>query len=485
MSRDLFGDFGDFQSSTGPTSNNTFSSSAFPSFPATAARAQPPSGSGNARPKSQNFDDLLGLFDSKPAAPSGLSSMSSFQQPAPSFSNQSAARPQYQSDFFSTTQSQSQSLQAPRPPLQAASSQAIISGTSLFDTKPSTSQPSSTTLFSASPQQNPADDDDFGDFAEEPLPSSNPTFGPFSNYTSSPPRQQVQPAPPVSNILLLSNPPPEPEPKQQQQQQKSPEDDFGNFIFTPRIPTPPPQSTPFNLSTSITNPNHSHPPHPPPHLHQLLPILTTTLLSPLPFLNRLKPLSYPAKQRLLSSSPRVKSFFTGVIYTAHVTGRLIASKKIRPRRTYKSPSSSNAAGKLATTSRTDAMKDEREIAECVREYGEIVGSLRAVVRGMGLVVPEIMGEMPVTSAAVVPAGKNGSGGGGGGKKGQSSSGKDEFCWLCGLGPLDRVSKLKEEGLDGVEALGGGKKEEEWWVGGWGHRSCRNWWEGCGKGEVKM
>ncbi|KAF3917171.1 hypothetical protein ABW20_dc0102280 [Dactylellina cionopaga] len=471
MSRDLLGEFGDFSSAAPPTSNNTFSQ--FSSAPSHSS--------------SQNFDDLLGLFDSKAAnnsttnpqsPPAAAPSFQSSTSQASPFTNQYNAQPQYHSDFFSSA------LQPPRPPLQAASSEAIIAG--LVSSKPATPQTSSTTLFSTSPQHHAvfdADaDDDFGEFAEEPLPSFNPSFGPFTDSSPSEPQKSkaLSPTPQVSI---------------------SQEDDFGQFIYTPRVPTPPPQQPAFSLSSTITNPNHSHPPNPPPPLHRLLPVLTTQLLSPLPFLTRLKPLSYPAKQRLLSaassqplSSPsssdtRVKDFFTSVILTTHVAGRLIASKRIRARRPYKSKP---GAATVLATSKSDVMKDDREVSECVREYGDIVGSLRAVVRSMGLVVPELSVDMQVQSFTPSSSSRSSPAlGGKGGRKGNNvtpaSIAKDEFCWLCGLGATDKVNKLKEDGGDGITAaLENGKdiNGKERWVAGWGHRSCKNWWEGFGAREVK-
>ncbi|EPS39562.1 hypothetical protein H072_6610 [Dactylellina haptotyla CBS 200.50] len=506
MSRDLLGEFGDFSSAASTTSNNTFS----------AFSAPAPAAPQTSQPKSQALDDLFGLFDAKPAGNSqntissnstaqpanyGSNQFSQFNQFGGKFNSQPAqSQYQHQSNLSSST-----SLQPPRPPLQAASSEAIISGlgsSSQFSSKPSTPQPASTTLFSASPQQNPVVDDDFddfGDFAEEPLPSSNPTFGPFSNVSSSSPTSTLslnQPRPaPSSSLFELQ----QPEPQKPQLTVSSPDDDFGQFIYTPRVPTPPPQQPSFSLSSTLTNPNHSHPSHPPPPLHRLLPLLTTQLLSPLPFLTRLKPLSYPAKQRLLSSStadPRIKASFTGIILTAHVTGRLIASKRIRPRRNYPKPRSSSPS--LASTSKSDTLKDDREISECVREYSDILGSLRAVVRGMGLVVPEFSVDMPVQTTPSSSASSKPSSGGksnsAAGRRSNSntppvSTAKDEFCWLCGLGPLDRITKLKEDGVgDGVTASVGDGKDidgKKRWVAGWGHRSCRNWWEGCGSKEIKI
>ncbi|KAK6498492.1 hypothetical protein TWF481_011083 [Arthrobotrys musiformis] len=351
MSRDLLGEFGDFQTSA-TTTNNAFQTS------------------------NSNFDDLLGLFSSTTT---------------PQVGAETRAGGGGNNDNNNKT------------------SEAIFNFPN---------DGGNMTLFSTSPHLPP---DDFGDFAVEPLPSST-SFGPFSN--SSPPQ------PPT--IIHPSTDPQEEE-----------NEEFGIFISTPRVPTPPPT---FSLSSTITSHNFLHPPHPPPGLYLLLPVLTSQLLTPTAFLNRLKPLSYPAKQRLLAS-PRVKEVFVGIILLSHVVARLIASKKIRGRR-HKSLNSKNS------------LKDEREVSECVREYNEILGSLRAVVRGMGVGVVELSGDMEV-----------------GIKKGVV-----EFCWLCGLSPVERVVKLKEdENIEKSRDIDGGER----WVGGWGHRSCRNWWDHCGDRFINL
>ncbi|KAK6360850.1 hypothetical protein TWF730_006966 [Orbilia blumenaviensis] len=372
MSRDLLGEFGDFQSNT----TNPVPTSTYPSTFTTAV-----GGGGGG-----GYNDLLGLFG-----------------PAPVTDN----------------------------------------------TTTSASTGDSTTLFTASPHHaaisnfgDDDDDDDFGDFAVEPLPSSNPSYGPFSNTSPT-----LKPS--------LTNPP-----STIKKDAEEEDEEFGGFIYTPRIPTPPPTQPAFSLSTTLTSPNHLHPSNPPqpPAIHKLLPLLTTHLLSPQQFLTRLKPLSYPAKQRLLNSV-KVKEAFRAVILVSYVVARVIAGKKVRGRRNYGgkvlSPSSSNAIG---GGGKGEAMKDEREIAECVREYNEILGSLRAVARGIaGVAVIDLGVEMAVSSSSVSV-----------GKKGGLGAGKGEFCWLCGLLSTDRVVKLKEGGDDGFEGVAE-------WVVGWGHRGCWLWW----------
>ncbi|KAF3223649.1 hypothetical protein TWF679_000087 [Orbilia oligospora] len=442
MSRDLFGEFGDFQSggttggggSSSATTNNAFSTASYPTQP---------NASGNS-----NFDDLLGLFSS-PAPPPPSSSPLSSTTTYPSQVN--------------NNNNINNSL---RPNFQSTTSEAIISGQIFTNINPQNyhSNPTtSTTLFTTSPNQNPIfdnddDDDDFGDFAVEPLPSTNPTFGPLSN--NSPPQK-----PSIPSILHPQIHPHQEQNKPHDDNDNDDNDDFGTFISTPRIPTPPPI---FSLSSTITNTNYLHPLHPPPALHALLPILTTQLLSPSPFLTRLKPLSYPAKQRLLTSV-KVKTFFISIIMVSHVVGRIIAGRKVRGRRSYKGKGIEGNINNNVNNKKNEGLKDEREVGECVREYNEIVGSLRAVVRGMGVVVVELSGEMAISTLSSGNIKK--------GKKGSSNTiGTAEFCWLCGLSPVDKVVKLKEdESIEVGKDIDGGER----WVSGWGHRGCRNWWGECG------
>ncbi|KAF3308850.1 hypothetical protein TWF173_000659 [Orbilia oligospora] len=455
MSRDLFGEFGDFQSggtttSTGgggsTTTNNAFSTA---SPYATQSNA-----SGNS-----NFDDLLGLFNSP--AP-----VSSTTYPPPSQVNN------INNSNIVNNNNNNKSLHSN---FQSTTSEAIVSNQSFTNTHNSNSNynsnynynsnPTSTTLFTTSPNQNPIfdndndDDDDFGDFAVEPLPSTNPTFGPLSN--NSPPQKP--------SIPTIHHPQIHPQ-EQKDDNNNNDDDDFGTFISTPRIPTPPPT---FSLSSTITNTNYLHPLHPPPALHALLPLLTTQLLSPSPFLTRLKPLSYPAKQRLLTSI-KVKTFFISIVMVSHVVGRIIAGRKVRGRRSYKGKGIESNGSNNGNNKKNEGLKDEREVGECVREYNEIVGSLRAVVRGMGVVVVELSGEMSISS----PSTSTLSSGNKKGKKGGSNTttGTTEFCWLCGLSPVDKVVKLKEdESIEVGKDIDGGER----WVSGWGHRGCRNWWGECG------
>ncbi|TGJ62465.1 hypothetical protein EYR41_002444 [Orbilia oligospora] len=459
MSRDLFGEFGDFQSggTTTTTGGGGSSTTTNNAFSTASSYATQPNASGNS-----NFDDLLGLFNSPaPAPPSSLSSTTTY--PASQFNNNNN-----NNNNNNVIINNNKSL---RPNFQSTTSDAIISGQIFTNTHNSNSNSNyhsnpttSTTLFTTSPNQNPIfddDDDDFGDFAVEPLPSTNPTFGPLSN--NSPPQKPSIPT------ILHHHPQEQNKNHDDNNNNEDDDDDFGTFISTPRIPTPPPT---FSLSSTITNTNYLHPLHPPPALHALIPLLTTQLLSPSPFLTRLKPLSYPAKQRLLTSV-KVKTFFISIIMVSHVVGRIIAGRKIRGRRSYKGKGIEN--GSNGSNKKNEGLKDEREVGECVREYNEIVGSLRAVVRGMGVVVVELSGEMSISSTTTNTL----SSGNKKGKKGSSSNtttGITEFCWLCGLSPVDKVVKLKEdESIEVGKDIDGGER----WVSGWGHRGCRNWWGECG------
>ncbi|KAK6329906.1 hypothetical protein TWF718_003333 [Orbilia javanica] len=425
MSRDLLGEFGDFQSGGNSGNNGSNTTFSTPSYSHSHHHHHHQS-SGQDQQGGGNINDLLGLFGSSPAP-------------------------------------------APAPP---SNNNINISNNVNYNNYNNNVNNQSTTLFSTSPNHTAYDfnndaafDDDFGDFAVEPLPSTNPTFGPFSN--SSPPLKPTSTLPPSSSSYYLQKP--EILKKNIEIQE---DEDFGTFISTPRVPTPPPT---FSLSSTITNSNYSHPSHPPPPLHTLLPFLTTQLLTPLPFLTRLKPLSYPAKQRLLTS-PKVKNYFMAVILISHVVGRIIAGKKARARRSYKGVKSIDGGnGK-----KNDGLKDDREVAECVREYNEIVGSLRAVVRGMGVVVVELSIDMAISTSTSTAASASGNAGKGGNLKkkktvANATAAAGEFCWLCGLSPLDKVVKLKEDEIQ----LGRDIDGKEKWTAGWGHRGCKNWWDECG------
>ena len=102
------------------------------------------------------------------------------------------------------------------------------------------------------------------------------------------------------------------------------------------------------------------------------------------------------------------------------------------------------------------MKDEQEVREAVRVWEETVGGLKAAVVGSGMAVPELEVDMDVTGGKIV-------------KK------AEEWCWLCCLGRAEVVGKLKEVGY-GKDGLEGKGVHDGQWSAGWGHRSCRNFWE---------
>lgn len=107
-------------------------------------------------------------------------------------------------------------------------------------------------------------------------------------------------------------------------------------------------------------------------------------------------------------------------------------------------------GAAAGNASWEQQKEEREVKETCRLWGDGAGRLKAA---MGKGVPEIVDE------AV----------GGRGMVGRGSV-SGPVCRLCELGKGEVVAGLKEK----MEKGG-------WWVEGWGHGGCRAFWERHGKG----
>lgn len=195
-------------------------------------------------------------------------------------------------------------------------------------------------------------------------------------------------------------------------------------------------------------------------------------------------------QSLTTTTPRppdpsTLTFLQGYLLIATTAARIIAGRKLRWKRdSYLSqgmkmgPARAAGAGaggmKLAGVDRAESGREEREVGEVVRVWRAQVGRLRALVASANarlppgekhLFVPE-MGESMVVRVEeglglglVVKSGKP--------------------CALCGLRREERVRGVDplrdgDGGEGGVEDSFG-----EWWVEFWGHRGCRNFWEGEG------
>lgn len=102
-------------------------------------------------------------------------------------------------------------------------------------------------------------------------------------------------------------------------------------------------------------------------------------------------------------------------------------------------------GATGTNSGWEAQKEEREVKETCRLWGDGAGRLKAA---MGAGVPELVDTArngPVSKVVME-------------------------CRLCGLGKGEVLSELKER----IDRLG-------WWDAGWGgHGGCRGFWENHGR-----
>ncbi|KAI5792429.1 hypothetical protein DFH27DRAFT_527210 [Peziza echinospora] len=289
-------------------------------------------------------------------------------------------------------------------------------------------------LTSRSPTPEPPADDDFGDFIATPITSTHP------------PITKSQPKPSIPSTYPPSKPP-------------------TTHVSHPSITSLPlslplPTSTTTTTTTTSTKPTHNNPPLPP--LSAILSQFPHLLLLPTTHLfQKLTKHPYPLRQRILSQ-PQTHTFLLGTCEIVRVIGRLIAGRRQRGR----SPGASIR------------QKEDREISELVRTWKEDVYARvkSALIRpntshtpgggggggggGVGgVVVPEL--DTDLRAEKVPGAGAN------------ILDEEEEGCRLCGLQRDEVVRKLHE-----MEERG----SEKWWVSGWGHRGCRNWWERW-EGEV--
>jgi len=118
--------------------------------------------------------------------------------------------------------------------------------------------------------------------------------------------------------------------------------------------------------------------------------------------------------------------------------------------------------KLAGLDKAEALREDREAAELVRVFKSTIGSLRGAAvkaRIPGNHVPDLGGSLGVKVL--------------GAEKGGIKAEKP--CVLCGLRRDERVGG----GVDADVFDGFG----EWWVDFWGHKECKEWWEGLLNGDV--
>lgn len=170
------------------------------------------------------------------------------------------------------------------------------------------------------------------------------------------------------------------------------------------------------------------------------------------------------KNRVLSN-PSTIDFLRSYILLATVAARIMAGRKLRWKRDTNlsqamkiGPAAAQGKGglKLTGVDRMETTREEREVADLIRIWGDQVGRLRSVVAAANsglqghsahLAVPEINENMTVKAEGVLTAPKP--------------------CVLCGLKREERIPKVDIQ----VEDSFG-----EWWVEHWGHRACRNFWQ---------
>jgi hypothetical protein len=235
-------------------------------------------------------------------------------------------------------------------------------------------------------------------------------------------------------------------------------DDWGKQTDAPQSPPPNPART-----ASPTGPPPTNIP-PPSVLLSIFPSLLSTASTSL-----LKPTataSAAVKSRV-HSSPATIAFLRGYLALATVAARIVAGRRLRWHRdrflaqsmTISAATGGKGGMKLAGIDRSQAAREDREAADVVAAWREVVGRLRTAVAaanaavardgalGRPLRVPELGEAMRVETV-----------------KGALTAPK--ACVVCGLKRDERVAKVDFE----VEDSFG-----EWWVEFWGHRECRNFW----------
>jgi len=170
------------------------------------------------------------------------------------------------------------------------------------------------------------------------------------------------------------------------------------------------------------------------------------------------------KDRVLAD-PATTHFLRGYLALATVAARVIAGRKLRWHRdkflsqgmTISAATGGRRGMKLSGVDKSQASHEDREAADVVAAWKDIVGRLRSAVAAANssaeareearLKVPELADGMAVQTL-----------------KGALTAPK--ACVVCGLKRDERVGRVDFE----VEDSFG-----EWWVEFWGHRSCRNFW----------
>ncbi|KAF1833449.1 hypothetical protein BDW02DRAFT_589655 [Decorospora gaudefroyi] len=174
----------------------------------------------------------------------------------------------------------------------------------------------------------------------------------------------------------------------------------------------------------------------------------------------------PMRNKLMAE-PTTITYLQGYLVLANVAAHIIAGRKLRWKRDQHlsqgmriGPASSRATSgmKLTGIDKGENLKEEREVADVVRQWKEQVGRLRHVVSGVNQIKagtldrgPDLQEAMPVKTL----------------KQGEGGMPSRQACMLCGLKRDERVTTAD---------LGTDDSFGEWWVDQVNmHRGCRNFW----------
>ncbi|KAI9846077.1 MAG: hypothetical protein M1837_004333 [Sclerophora amabilis] len=220
---------------------------------------------------------------------------------------------------------------------------------------------------------------------------------------------------------------------------------------------------------------------PPSLLLSLFPPLLTSFLTTSVLFNSSNSVSSSTSLKTRIQRSPSTTIPTLVAHIAHLTtlSYILAGRSLRWKRdNYLSqslrigPAASGRRGagsgmKLTQVSRGESVQEDREVTELVRLYHKQVGRIRAAVGAANAYSPGTVVGVPDVAAAAsrreVRTATVAEGGVNGGEK---------PCALCGL--------RREERVRGVDDVGGSRVEDsfgEWWVEFWGHKACKEFWEG--------
>jgi hypothetical protein len=290
------------------------------------------------------------------------------------------------------------------------------------------------------------------------------SLGPVTSQLKPAPKKTT--TPPVTKGKTTSSPrpvsikPPKPEPEHESQIEE-PWDDFAAWdeVKPPKPQTataitssiPPPLLSPALDPTSNELPPTNIPP--PAFLLSLFPPLFTSAETE--FFRPTSSESQGIRSRIYAD-PATTTYLKGLLALATVCARVIAGRKNRWKRDAILAQSMRigpaAAGghsglKLTSIDKSEAAKEDREVADVLRAWQALVGRLKAAIVEAKKVtdqdlgpVPELHDVMPIRVAKEVEGGVPGF----------------KACALCGLKREERVGKVD---LDVMDSFG------EWWIEG--------------------